>query len=42
MEGEVVEKGEQIGTVGMSGMATGANLSLKVYQEGETVNPLKE
>lgn len=41
-EGEVVEKGEQIGTVGTSGMATGANLSLKVYQEGETVNPLKE
>ncbi len=41
-EGEVVEKGEQIGTVGISGMATGANLSLKVYQEGKIVNPLKE
>lgn len=41
-EGEIVEKGEKLGTVGTLGMATGANLSLKVYREGETVNPLKE
>ncbi len=41
-EGEVVGKGKKIGTVGTSGMATGANLSLKVYQEGKTVNPLQK
>ena len=41
-EGEVVEKGEKIGTVGTSGMATGANLLLKVYQEEKIINPLKE
>lgn len=41
-EAREIKKGEKIGTVGKTGMATGANLSLTLYVNGEEVNPLKE
>lgn len=41
-EGDTVEQGQTIGTLGQSGMATGPNLSLTVYENGEAVNPLSE
>lgn len=41
-EGEAVEKGQEIAGLGQTGMATGPNLLLAVYIEGETVNPLEE
>ncbi len=39
--GQMVNKGEQIATLGQTGQATGPCLSLKVMVEGEAVNPLK-
>ncbi len=41
-ENQEVEKGEAVGTVGQTGMATGPNLSLTLFVNGEAVNPLKE
>ena len=41
MVGQMVNKGEQIATLGQTGQATGPCLSLKVMVEGEAVNPLK-
>lgn len=41
-ENQEVEKGEAIGTMGATGMATGPNLSLTLYVDGEAVNPLKD
>jgi murein DD-endopeptidase MepM/ murein hydrolase activator NlpD len=41
-EGELLERGQRIGEMGMSGAATGENLSFAVYVNGEAVNPLAE
>jgi len=38
--GTVVEKGEIIGTVGASGLATGAHLHFALYRDGRYVDPL--
>lgn len=38
--GETVEKGQKIATLGASGMATGPNLAFFVYEDGKPVNPL--
>ena len=38
---QMVNKGEQIATLGQTGQATGPCLSLKVMVEDEAVNPLK-
>jgi murein DD-endopeptidase MepM/ murein hydrolase activator NlpD len=39
-EGEEVDKGTVIGTVGSTGWATGTHLHLEVYDNGRTFNPL--
>ena len=39
-EGSVVEKGEQIGAVGMTGSATGNHLHFELVHRGERVDPL--
>lgn len=39
--GQTVAPGEKIGTLGATGEATGPNLALWVFVEGETVDPLK-
>lgn len=41
-EEQKVAKGEQLATLGKSGMAAGYNLSLTVYVDGEAVDPLKK
>lgn len=41
-EGQEVEKGTAIGTVGMTGSATGPNLLLALYVNDKPVNPLRE
>lgn len=41
-EGDTVEKGDTIGKLGATGMATGPNLYFAVYVSGESVNPLEE
>ena len=41
-EGDTVEKGDTIGKLGQTGMATGPNLYFAVYVSGESVNPLAE
>lgn len=41
-EGQEVEKGTAIGTVGMTGRATGPNLLLALYVNDKPVNPLRE
>lgn len=41
-EGDVVANGQNIATLGKTGMATGPNLSFTVYVYGEPVNPLEE
>ncbi len=38
--GETVEKGQKIATLGATGMATGPNLAFFVYKDGEAINPL--
>ncbi|MBQ7360363.1 MAG: M23 family metallopeptidase [Lachnospiraceae bacterium] len=38
--GETVEKGQKIATLGATGMATGPNLAFFVYRDGEAINPL--
>ena len=40
-KGQTVASGEKIGTLGATGMATGPNLALQVFVEGEAVDPLK-
>lgn len=40
--GEQVSQGQEIGKLGKSGMATGANLSFTVYKNGEAINPIVE
>lgn len=39
-EGQRVEKGQLIATVGITGNATGPNLHYEIYQAGELKNPL--
>lgn len=39
-EGQQVSMGDQLGTLGKTGMAAGPNLLLAVYIEGEAVDPL--
>lgn len=39
IEGEMVNKGQEIGTVGMTGWTTGPHLHLEIYQDGRTINP---
>ncbi len=41
-EGEKVSKGDEIGTMGKTGMAAEPNLSFTVYLNGEAINPLVE
>lgn len=41
-EQQKVSQGEQLGTLGKSGMATGYNLSLTVYVDGKAVDPLEK
>lgn len=41
-EGQEVEKGTAIGTVGKTGRATGSNLLLALYVNDKPVNPLRE
>ena len=41
-EGQEVEKGTAIGTVGKTGRATGPNLLLALYVNNKPVNPLRE
>lgn len=40
--GQEITRGETIGTLGATGMATGANLSLALIVDGETIDPLSE
>lgn len=40
--GEQVVQGQKIGKLGKTGMATGANLSFTVYENGEAINPIVE
>ena len=40
-EGETVEAGTQIGTVGRTGQATGYHLHFEVALDGEPTNPLE-
>lgn len=37
--GEVVRKGQVLGTVGQTGRATGAHLHFELYRQGERCNP---
>lgn len=39
VEGEMVNKGQEIGTVGMTGWTTGPHLHLEIYEDGRAVNP---
>jgi len=39
IEGEMVNKGQEIGTVGMTGWTTGSHLHLEIYQDGRAINP---
>ncbi len=39
-EGEIVVKGQQIGEIGSSGNATGANLHFEVREKGLAVDPV--
>jgi murein DD-endopeptidase MepM/ murein hydrolase activator NlpD len=39
-DGQVVEKGEQIGVMGETGHATGVHLHFEVYRNGSLVDPL--
>ncbi len=39
-EGDAVERGQLVGSVGKSGMATGPNLMFAVYVDGEAVDPV--
>ena len=39
-KGDVLEKGEVLGCVGMTGYATGYHLHLSVYKDGKAVNPV--
>ena len=40
-EGDVVLQGDVIGTVGSTGVSTGAHIHYEVYENGERVDPLK-
>jgi len=40
IEGEMVNKGQEIGTIGMTGWTTGPHLHLEVYQDGRAINPM--
>jgi len=39
IEGEMVNKGQEIGTIGMTGWTTGPRLHLEIYQDGRAINP---
>jgi len=39
IEGEMVNRGQEIGTVGMTGWTTGPHLHLEIYEDGRTINP---
>ncbi len=38
-EGDIIEKGESIGTVGMTGRAPGPHLHLNIYCNNININP---
>ena len=39
IEGEMVNRGQEIGTVGMTGWTTGPHLHLEIYEDGRAINP---
>ncbi|HKK69086.1 MAG TPA: peptidoglycan DD-metalloendopeptidase family protein [Bacteroidales bacterium] len=39
-KGQTIERGEQIGTVGSTGLSTGPHLHYEIRREGKTINPL--
>lgn len=41
IEGEMVNKGQEIGTVGMTGWTTGPHLHLEIYEDGRVINPVQ-
>lgn len=41
-KGDTVIKGQKIGAMGATGMATGPNLSFSVYKDGTPINPVAE
>lgn len=41
-KGDTVMKGQKIGTMGATGIATGPNLTIGVYKDGMPINPITE